>query len=86
MSRALPGLHAFSGCDSISAFNGIGKVKWLNLVKENELYRDALCQLGESAEIHQTVFACIEQMVCTAYGFKDDNSIDDVRYTKCCGK
>ena len=27
MSRALPGLHAFSGCNSISAVNGIGKVK-----------------------------------------------------------
>ena len=23
--RALPGLHAFSGCDSTSAFHGIGK-------------------------------------------------------------
>ena len=33
--RSLPGLHAFSGCDSTSAFHGIGKIKWLNLVKKN---------------------------------------------------
>ena len=24
--RSLPGLHAFSGCDSTSAFHGIGKI------------------------------------------------------------
>ena len=32
---SLPGLHAFSGCDSTSALHGIGKIKWLNLVKKN---------------------------------------------------
>ena len=32
---SLPGLHAFSGCDSTSAFHGIDKIKWLNLVKKN---------------------------------------------------
>ena len=38
LSISLPGLHAFSGCDSMSAFHGIGKVKWLSLVKSHEHY------------------------------------------------
>ena len=56
MSGVLPGLHAFSGCDSTSAFNGIGKSKWLKLVKANELYRDTLCLLGESMVIQQSAW------------------------------
>ena len=32
---ALPGMHAFTGCDSVSAFSGQGKLKALNLLREN---------------------------------------------------
>lgn len=34
--KALPGLHAFTGCDSVSAFEGIGKVKPLKLLRNKE--------------------------------------------------
>ena len=64
--RFLPGLHAFSGCDSTSVFHGIGKIKWLNLVKKHEIFCDGLCLLGESLDIEETVYDIIEQMVCTA--------------------
>ena len=86
LSISLPGLHAFSGCDSTSAFHGIGKVKWLNLVKSHELYCDALCLLGENSIVQDAIFDTIEQMVCTAYGFENEVNIDDIRYKKCCGK
>ena len=33
--RSLPGLHAFTGCDSVSAFSGKNKVTALKLVKQN---------------------------------------------------
>ena len=32
---ALPGLHAFTGCDSVSAFAGKGKGKCYNLLRKN---------------------------------------------------
>ena len=86
LSISLPGLHAFSGCDSTSAFHGIGKVKWLSLVKSHEHYCDALCLIGESSIVQNVIFDIIEQMVCTAYGFEKEVNIDDVRYKKCCGK
>ena len=86
LSRALPRLHAFSGCDSTSAFHSIGKVKWLNLVLSNEIFRDALALLGEDLSIQDTIFEAIEQLVCTAYGFESETDIDRVRYKKCCGK
>ena len=38
--EALPGLHAFTGCDAVSAFAGIGKVKPLKkLLSEKEYQR-----------------------------------------------
>ena len=57
--RSLTGLYAFSGCDSTSAFHGIGKIKWLNLVKKHEIFCDALCLLGESLDIEETVYDVI---------------------------
>ena len=84
--RALPGLHIFSGCDSTSAFHRIGKRKWLNIVKGNEEYCNALGLLGESLQIEDPLFDMIESIVCRAYGFLNKSNINDVRYEKCCGK
>ena len=84
--RSLSGLHDFSGCYLKSAFHGIDKIKWLNLVKKNEIFCDALCLLGESLDIEETVYNVIEQMVCTAYGFENVANINEVRYRKFCSK
>ena len=34
--EALPGLHAFTGCDTVSSFVGKGKVKAFNIVTKKE--------------------------------------------------
>ena len=83
---SLPGLHAFSGRDSASAFYGNGKIKWLNLVKKHEIFCDAICLLDESIDIEETVHKVIEQMVCVAYGFENVEKINEIRYKKCCSK
>ena len=71
--RALPSLHNFLRCDSTSAFYGIGKRKWLNIVTGNEVYWKALSLLGESLQIEDPLFDMIESMVCQAYGFLKSN-------------
>ena len=57
--RALPGLHTFLGYDSTSAFHGIGKRKWLNIVKGNEEHCNALGLLGKSLQIEDHLFDMI---------------------------
>ena len=74
--RALPGLHAFCGCDSIGAFHGIGKRKWWNIVKGNKEYCNELGLLGESLEVVDPLFDMIKSMVCQAYVFLDINDVD----------
>ena len=77
--RALPVLHALSGCDSTSAFHGIRKRKWLNRVKGNKEYCNALGLLRESLQIEDHLFDIIESMVCQAYRFLNKPNINDVR-------
>ncbi len=45
-SQMLPAIHAASGCDSTSAFFGIGKQRWLNLIEEHPELHNGLCHLG----------------------------------------
>ena len=45
--RALLGLHAFTGLDSVSAFAGIGKVQPLKLMCKNKEFQSIRQNLGE---------------------------------------
>ncbi len=51
ISEALIGLHAFTGCDTVSAFAGHGKLKALKLLKKNKDYMEIFSKLGESWEL-----------------------------------
>ena len=62
-------LHAFSGCDSMSAFHGIGKRKGLNIVKSDEEDCKALGLLGESLQVEDALFDMIESAVCQLMDF-----------------
>ena len=54
--KALVGLHAFTGCDSVSAFAGKGKVRALELVKKNPSVREAFVELGENWTLTPELF------------------------------
>ena len=42
---ALLGLHAFTGCDTCSAFKGIGKIKPIKVLQKNAKFNDMLASL-----------------------------------------
>ena len=48
LMKSLTGFHSFTGCDTISAFAGRGKVKPLKLVLSNATYVQAFAKLGET--------------------------------------
>ena len=45
--KALIGVHAITGCDTISAFSGKGKWKAVQLLQRNERYVRAMASIGE---------------------------------------
>ena len=48
VSDALLGMHAFTGCDTVSAFAGRGKMGALKLLKSDKAYQEAFSELGHS--------------------------------------
>ena len=56
--RCLPALHAFTECDSVSAFSGKGKLAALKLVKRNPELEEAFQQLGR--DIGKCPMSCLQ--------------------------
>ena len=82
--ETLPSLHAISGCDSVNAFNGIGKAKWLSTLEKPEEYMNAMRLLGESLEVTESLFSIIERMVCHLYGMPQESDVNIFSYKKFC--
>lgn len=85
--KALPGLHAFTGCDVVSAFAGIGKVKPLKKLLSKKEYHHAFQALGESWVISEDLMMKLEAFVCDIYGAKKGVSdVNQCRYAVFCAK
>ncbi|CAM4730908.1 unnamed protein product [Leuciscus chuanchicus] len=49
--RALIGLHAYTGCDTVSAFAGKGKTRALTLLMNNKETQDTFLKLGQEWDL-----------------------------------
>ena len=49
--QSLPGIHAFAGCDSVSAFAGKGKVAALKVLRKHPLFQKTFSMFGEETEV-----------------------------------
>jgi len=50
--KALIGVQAITGCDTISAFSGKGKWKAVQLLQRSEKYVRAMASIGEEWEVY----------------------------------
>ncbi|XP_078353848.1 uncharacterized protein LOC144638526 [Oculina patagonica] len=81
MCSALPGMHAFTGCDTVSAFGGKGKISALKLVQKNRKYQDAFSQLGKDWSMSSTLFSVLQEFTCKLYANRcPSNTVNDLRY------
>ena len=77
--RALIGLHAYTGCDTVSAFAGKGKVKALKLLTSSKVHQDAFSRLH--GRITEELTDKLEAFACLFYVFKTaTTAINDLRY------
>lgn len=85
LCKCLPSFHALTGCDSTSAFSGIGKKKaWKVLLKKEQIQRDLSC-LGENPVIQEPVLKVAEAFICSIYtSAKSFLNADDARYFLFC--
>ena len=85
LCRCLPGLHAFTGCDSVSAFSGKGKLTALKL--KNAKFRELFQTLGTEWELSDELFACLQEFTCFLYHSNPGTSdVNELRYRLFCAK
>ena len=80
IAMAFPGIHASSECDSVSAINGIGKVKIFKAVSKDERFVNAAALLSQSLDLSDNLVDVLEKLCCSLYGLKEEISINEARY------
>ena len=76
----LAGLHAFTGCDTTSAFSGKGKKAVLDLVVAGGMNLKAMQQSGQTPVVSEELMLLCRQFVCALYGRPALSDLNEVRY------
>ena len=77
--RTLLELHAFTGCDTVSAFSGKGKAKPVKLMLKENSYINLFNSFDNEPPPSEAQHCGLQQFVCDLYGHKEE-STDVVRY------
>lgn len=78
---ALPGLHSFTGCDTLSAFGGKGKIGVFKLVQKKTKYQVAFTQLGKEWSVPGDLFNMLQEFTCKLYAARCPNAtVNKLRY------
>ena len=79
ISKALPGLHAFTGCDFNPALYRRGKKKPLQFLMTSETFQNAFLDLGSKEHNVQDSFHIIQSFTCHLYGLKKLSDVNQAR-------
>ena len=86
VSISLPGLHAYTGCDTVSAFASKGKLTALKALKANEQYQNLFADLGATIDVSEELVRELEVFTCHLYGGKGITDVNELRYAMFCAK
>ena len=76
-----PGLHAFTGCDSVSAFSGKGKVTALKLVKQSKSFQTLFQEIDMEWTLTDDRFAKLQEFTYKMYSSTTRTyDVNELRY------
>ena len=79
---ALPGLHAYTGCDTVSAFSGVGKIKGFKLMCKEKVFRDTFAALGETWSLTIDMLSALESFTCRLYAARTpETGVNALRFS-----
>lgn len=78
--KALPALHAFTGCDYTASFSRKGKIKPLKILEKDTRLQDIFAGLGSAESLSVEEIEEIEKFVCQLYGQKRLSSVNEARF------
>ena len=82
MCMALPAIHAFTGCDTTSAFMCKGKLMALKIIEKHQDFLHVFLLLGRSSDISQDMYDKLEHFPCLLYRCSATSNINQVRHEK----
>ena len=65
--KSLPGFHAFTGCDTVSAFQGRGKVLVFRIMAQDQLFQEVFQGLGREWQLSNEFYCDFQRFTCTMY-------------------
>ena len=82
---AVIGMHAYTGCDSVSAFAGRGKAQALKLVISEKQTCETFTEVGEEWELSPHLLIRLEDVTCKLYASKSTTTtVSDLRSAFLC--
>ena len=85
--KSLVGLHAFTCCDTVSAFSCRGKLIGLRQMKKDSSFLDGFSQPGQTWDVSQSLFETIEHFTWHMYSAAATTSnINKLGYKLFCSK
>ena len=79
---ALPGIHAFTGCDSTGAFKGKGKVKAIRLLQKTKNYQRVFSRLGDEWDFSNDLPSTLLESTRALYGKPRMANVNEVCYCR----
>ena len=81
------GVHAYTGCDTVSAFAGHGKMGALKLMKSEKTYQEAFSELGRSWNVSPDLFEKLQEITRHMYVTATHTSeVNKLRYQMFCAR
>ena len=85
--RALIGMHAYTGCDTTSAFAGKGKASALKFLTNSREIKYTFLELGQEWDLSPELMDRLEAFTCLLYAPKASSTkVNDLRYHLFCAK
>lgn len=76
---ALPGFHAFTGCDYTASFHQKGKIKPCDILRTHENAQKAFASLGTAENLEADQVKELQNFVVLMYGGKASFTVNDLR-------
>lgn len=81
MCCALPGLHSSTGCDTVSAFAGKGKISVFKLMQKNGKYQGAFTRSGKEWSVPRDLSSVLQEFTCKFYATRCPSvGVNELRY------
>ena len=84
--KAVPDMHSFSANNYLSSFFRKGKKVVWKLILKNEEFIETFSHLGLFTSVTEEVSDSLEKCICQLYGYKNESSVDKVRFKMFQGK